>query len=137
MSKKSEGKAFVGLDADGFEHPDPTPVEIPTRLRIPQRQVDRIRDIIRRELSVSAQSEGWESFDEADDFELEGEDPISAYEEVFEPLASEAEGSGVSKSRHSPIAKQKDLAQSRGDEKSAGDKPESPPAEGKESDTAT
>lgn len=74
-----------GLDEHGFEHPDPTPVEMPTRLRLPQRQVDRVRELVRRELSQRAQEEGFESFDEADDFEIEGEDPISPYEEIFEP----------------------------------------------------
>lgn len=74
-----------GTNPDGFEYPDPTPVEMPTRLKLPQRQVDRVRDIIRRELSAAAEAQGFESFDEADDFELEGEDPISPYEIFMDP----------------------------------------------------
>lgn len=77
-----------GTRGDGYEYPDPTPVEMPTRLRLPQRQVDRVREIVRREMSRAAEAEGFESFEDADDFEIEGEEPVSPYEEVFEPEAA-------------------------------------------------
>lgn len=77
-------KRFVGIK-DGVEYPDPTPVELPTRLRAPGSQVDRIRELVRRELSQQARDQGFESFEEADDFELDDEEWASPYEEVFEP----------------------------------------------------
>lgn len=70
---------------DGVEYPDPTPVEIPSRLRIPQRQVDRIRDMVRHEMSQRAQAAGAESFEEADDFEMDDVEFTSPYEDIFEP----------------------------------------------------
>lgn len=70
---------------DGIEYPDPTPVEIPSRLRIPQRQVDRIRDMVRHEMSQRAQAAGAESFEEADDFEMDDVEFTSPYEDIFEP----------------------------------------------------
>lgn len=73
------------LDEHGIEHPDPTPVEIPTRLKLPQRQVDRMREMIRQEMSQAAQAAGVETFDEADDFFLDDVEFTSPYEEVFEP----------------------------------------------------
>lgn len=81
--------AFVGLDSEGREHPDPRRVEIPTRLKLPQRQVDRVRAIIRQEMSRRAVDEGKESFEEADDFEIDDLEPFSPYEEVFEPNLTE------------------------------------------------
>lgn len=82
---RTKAPDFVGLDADGFEHPDPRPVELPTRLRMPQRQVDRVRSIIRQELSDEARVRGVETFQESDDFEMDDVEPFSPYEEVFEP----------------------------------------------------
>lgn len=72
-------------DPDWLEHLDSRPVEMPTRLRVPGNQVARIRELIRREMSERAEMAGAESFEESDDFELEDEEWVSPYEEVFEP----------------------------------------------------
>jgi len=81
------------LTPEGLEVPDGSVVEIPTRLRLPQRQVDRVRELIRQEMSRAAEADQQESFEEADDFGIDGEDPVSPYEEVFEPeLTSAVEG---------------------------------------------
>lgn len=77
-----------GLDMHGIEYPDPTPVEVPTRLQMPQRQVDRVRSIIRQEISSRASQLERETFEEADDFVMDDVEPFSPYEEVFEPLTS-------------------------------------------------
>lgn len=74
-----------GLDKDGIEHPDPRPIEIPTRLRTPGRQVDRIRNMIRQEMSQAAAASGRESFEDADDFNMEEVEFTSPYENEFEP----------------------------------------------------
>ena len=65
-----------------FEPVDNTPVEIPTRLRLPQSRTDQIRAFIRAELSAQSQAQGHESFEEADDIEPDDEDglPYTPYE---------------------------------------------------------
>lgn len=61
-------------------------IELPTRLRMPDRD-DRIRQMIRHELfRQAAGKEEAETFEEADDFELdEGEQWVSPYEDGFDP----------------------------------------------------
>lgn len=84
-----------------YEHLDTTPVEIPTRLRLPQTRTDQIRAFIREELSRKAAHDGQESFEEADDIEPdddEGALPYSAYEERdLEPPAFGQPGSPPAK----------------------------------------
>lgn len=61
------------------------PVAKPTNLRIPSRS-DSIRAYVRLEQMLAQQSREVESFEEADDFELDdSEEWVSPYEEVFEP----------------------------------------------------
>lgn len=69
---------------------DDTPVEIPTRLRLPQSRTDQIRQYIREEMSRAAADQGHESFEDADDFDLDDEEdmPLSPYEiRMLEPPA--------------------------------------------------
>lgn len=80
------------LNKDGYEIPDNTPVEMPTRLRLPQSRVDQIRQFIRQELSLQAEGDGYETFEEANDLEPDDEDyqPLTAYELAdLEPAAPE------------------------------------------------
>lgn len=65
-----------------YQRIDTTPVEIPTRLRLPQSRTDQIRQYIREELSRVAADQGHESFEEADDLEPddEVEEPLTKYE---------------------------------------------------------
>lgn len=66
-----------------YEPVDNTPVEMPTRLRLPQTRTEQIRQFIRQELSFKAQQEGVETFQEADDFEIEDDqEPFSPYEVI-------------------------------------------------------
>lgn len=61
------------------------PVAKPLRLRIPS-QSERIMELVRYEQARAMQSREVETFEEADDFELDsGEEWFSPYEEVFEP----------------------------------------------------
>lgn len=109
-----ENKRMAQLDSNGFEHLDPTPVEIPTRLKIPQRQVERIRAMVRREMSLAAESAGAETFEEADDFDLDDEDWVSPYEYDFEPPLNGDEVIGEPPTKPAPQgapAKQAGLAE--------------------------
>lgn len=72
----------------GREYPDPTPVRLPAHLM--RRQVsmmEHMRNIVRGELlRERAEGAGFESFEDADDFDVDDEvDPYSTYEEQFDP----------------------------------------------------
>lgn len=78
------------MKTSDFEPVDNTPVEIPTRLRLPQSRTDQMRAFIRHELSMRADEEGHESFEEADDIEPDDEEalPYTRYElNELEPVA--------------------------------------------------
>lgn len=59
---------------------DATPVELPTRLSMPVSRADQIREFIRHEVSMQASVQGHESFEEADDFSLDEDQPLTPYE---------------------------------------------------------
>lgn len=81
------------LNAQGYEIPDNTPVELPTRLRLPPNRIYQMRQLVRAELSRAAAEQGHETFAEADDFDLpDGEEWLSPYEETFEPQIAESQG---------------------------------------------
>lgn len=68
-------------DEQGRELPDPTPVEIPVGFQRPESLQEQIKRLVRTELSAQAQAEGFESFEEADDFEVGDDyDPSSPHE---------------------------------------------------------
>lgn len=68
-------------DAQGREIPDQTPVEIPPHLARVVTRHEQMKAYIRAELSRLAAEEGEETFEEADDFDVdEDPDPLSAYE---------------------------------------------------------
>jgi hypothetical protein len=83
-------------DEQGREIPDQTPLEAPFAVRKPESIEDMIRRFVRTEASRIAEKEGYESFEEADDFsedpDDEVEDPYSQYyvhETEMAPLDSE------------------------------------------------
>lgn len=59
------------LNERGHEVPDQTPVEVPTGLRRPPSIHEEIKRFIRSELSRQAQANEMETFEEADDFEID------------------------------------------------------------------
>lgn len=61
------------LDDQGREVPDQEPIVIRIRGQSIQ-QFDHIKAFIRRELSAAAESEGRETFDEANDFDIPDDD---------------------------------------------------------------
>lgn len=73
------------LDDQGREVLDPRPMAPPIGYVKQPSLWEQMRAMIRDEISRSAQEEGFESFEEADDFEMDDLDPTSPYEEVFEP----------------------------------------------------
>lgn len=82
-------RAKFTLDELGREVPDPVPVAPPVGYVRQKSLVEQIREMIRSEkLRDAAVAGGYETFEEADDFEV-GEDfePSSPYEGDFEPVA--------------------------------------------------
>lgn len=69
-----DNESRVQLDENGREIPDPTPIVLRTRQRVVS-NYDDIRAFIRGELSRSALAAGTESFEDANDFDIE-DDPI-------------------------------------------------------------
>ena len=71
---------YQTTDRHQVEHPDLTPIEIPVDLANPSYE-DEMRRIVREELSKNAESQGDETWEEADDFNIpdESDDP-SQYE---------------------------------------------------------
>lgn len=71
------------IDGSGRELHNPIPVAIPIGLNRPPTLQEQIQRVLRQELSRQADAQGHETFDEADDFDVEDDDqinPISQYE---------------------------------------------------------
>lgn len=64
----------MALDKRGRELPDPRPVEWPVGVSRPLSIQEEIQRFVRVEMSRRAQEHGMESFEEADDFDVEEED---------------------------------------------------------------
>jgi hypothetical protein len=68
-------------DDYGRELPDPTPVSVPAGFARPIALHEQIKRLIRTEMSRQAVTEEKESFEEADDFDVDEDgDPLSPYE---------------------------------------------------------
>lgn len=77
------------LDDQGREIPDPRPLDVPIGFKKPETLADQIRRLIRsQQLSDLANSQDMDTFEEAEDFEIDDDmfDPSSPYEEVFDPV---------------------------------------------------
>lgn len=72
---------------DGKEYGDPVPMAPPVGMSRPLTLAEQIRSMVRRELSDAAHSQGFETFEEADDFDIDDDplDPHTPYEAVFDP----------------------------------------------------
>lgn len=67
------------IDDNGYEIPNPVPTDLDVGLRPPSLQ-EQIQRLVRNELSQQMATQGAETFEEANDFEMpEDEDPISPY----------------------------------------------------------
>lgn len=64
---------FELQDKRGLEKVDPTPTEIPLRLKASPSMRDQVVEQVSRYLSARAQDQGFESLEEAMDFDLDGE----------------------------------------------------------------
>lgn len=73
------------FDDKGRELPDSTPIELPLHWQRPQTIQEQIRSFVRSELSRRAAAQGEETFEEADDFDVDDDfDPRSPWELNFD-----------------------------------------------------
>lgn len=84
-----KGRAY---DENGQFYPDPTPVAPPVGFDPSEIDMfERVRSMVRREMSHAAQAEGFETFEEADDFDVDDEvEPFSEYELIVEQAYPDA-----------------------------------------------
>lgn len=81
------------IGSDGKEYPDPIPTAPPIGYENPPDLMTMIRTMIQSEqVRQKLAQEDWETFEEADDFEIEDDpiDPLTPYEKVFEPAPQPA-----------------------------------------------
>lgn len=81
-------QATAGIRLDGKEEIDPVPMAPPVGYNAPPDLMTMIRSMIQSEaVRAELAKEEFETFEEADDFEIEGDpiDRLTDYEAVFEP----------------------------------------------------
>lgn len=94
MSKRTKGRSDVTdrddrLNAEGHETLDPRPVEIPAGFKRPDTLAEQVQRLVRNEFSEMASAQGFETFEEADDFDVEDDDEIDVntpFEVEFDPV---------------------------------------------------
>lgn len=86
IASSPEKKSLPYLNEKGQEILDPTPMAPPVGFIKQPSMIENIRNMVRSEyLRQATEKAGAESFEEADDFEVDEFDPSSPYEEIFDP----------------------------------------------------
>lgn len=77
----------VRLDEHGREIPDPTPMEVPLGFKRPETLAEQVQRLVRTSMSAHAAMHGMETFEEAEDLEVDEDfDPYTPYEVEFDPV---------------------------------------------------
>ena len=78
----------IALDKNGHEVPDPTPVAMPAGFKRPETLAEQVQRLVRRDISYRAEALGLETFEDAEDFDVDDEnhDPSTPYETHFDPI---------------------------------------------------
>lgn len=77
----------IRLDDQGREIPDPNPIEIPAGMKRPETLAEQVQRLVKTSVSAYAAMHGHETFEEAEDFEIEDDfDPSTPYEVDFDPV---------------------------------------------------
>lgn len=75
------------LDENGWEVLDPNPVEVPIGAKRPETLAEQVQRLVRTSVSAYAQAQGEETWEEAEDFDVEDDfDPSTPYETFFDPV---------------------------------------------------
>lgn len=119
-----KGRAY---DDKGQFYPDPTPIAPPIGYVEEPSMFDRVRQMIRQDASIRAQAEGFESFEEADDFDIEDDiEPFSPYELITEQRVPD--GPAVNGEQNNSSADPLGAQTAEPSGKSAAGQDQSPPA---------
>lgn len=92
QSEKYDIDPFTGeirliMDEVGHEVPDPNPMSVPLGMKKPETLAETVRRLVRSErFNQEREEAGEETFDEADDFDVEDFDPTTPYEVFFDPV---------------------------------------------------
>jgi len=78
VERPSQRSQLTAKAREDAEHPDPTPMELPTGLSRPESIQDMIRSYIRTELSQTALKQEFGTFEEEDDFTEDDFDQLPA-----------------------------------------------------------
>lgn len=94
------------LTEGGAEILDGTPIAPPVGYFKQPSMVEHIRNMVRGELlRHAAQNQGFETFEEAEDFDVDDDpDPHTPYEAIFEPAVDQVGGAGGSPPAAAPEA---------------------------------
>lgn len=86
--KQDKPNAPLELDGNGWEVPDPRPLELPAGFRKPETLAETVRRLTRGALSDLADKNEMDTFEESEDFDLpdDPDDPTTIYEEYFDPV---------------------------------------------------
>lgn len=86
MLQNLEANVGTRLDANGHEVLDPMPMALPTGMKAGPTMEERLRRMIQN-MSVEAEMQGAESFEESEDFDIPDDMDIrSPYEEFYDEL---------------------------------------------------
>lgn len=106
----------VFMDSEGREIPNPNPIVI-NLPGGPVTEYDRVRELIARELSMQAALSGEESFEDANDFEVEGDIfPVSPHEYSEDTELADREALAAEQERAAKAKKPKKPRQAEPDE---------------------
>lgn len=80
------GKRFLGKG--GQEMTDSTPLRIPLGFQRPETLAEQVQRLVRTHISQTAANQGFETFEESEDFDVEDEPdfPDTPYEMLFDPI---------------------------------------------------
>lgn len=76
--KEAIRHVFDRLTSDGKEKADPTPAALPVGYKHPLSLDQKIQLMVRSAVSAAADEQGYETFDEANDFEIGDNDPMDS-----------------------------------------------------------
>lgn len=81
------GESRLYGPAPGRESPDPTPLAMPAGFMRPPTLAEQVQRLVRTAISRHAEQQGFESFDDADDFDVDEDvEPTTPYETFFDPI---------------------------------------------------
>lgn len=97
-------------DTDGQEVLDSTPIALPVGFKRPETLAEQVARLVRSEsFNSQMRSQGRESFDEANDFDFDDEDPLTPYEADPELATVQAANRGFIEERPISVERKDEL----------------------------